>query len=86
MSFNNHDRAPFRLENDLMSQFYEAYKIFHNLANDKNRQLEFMLEPGTILTFDNWRVLHARASLKGYRQLCGGYHNREDFESRLRLI
>ena len=47
---------------------------------------EFMLEPGTILTFDNWRVLHARASLTGYRQLCGGYHNREDFESRLRLI
>jgi trimethyllysine dioxygenase len=86
VSFNNHDRAPFRLDNDLMSQFYEAYKIFHNLANDKSRQLEFMLEPGTILTFDNWRVLHARASLTGYRQLCGGYHNREDFESRLRLI
>ena len=86
VSFNNHDRAPFRLENDLMSQFYEAYKIFHNLANDKSRQFEFMLEPGTVLTFDNWRVLHARASLTGYRQLCGGYHNREDFESRLRLI
>ena len=86
VSFNNHDRAPFRLDNDLMIQFYEAYKIFHNLANDKSRQLEFMLEPGTILTFDNWRVLHARASLTGYRQLCGGYHNREDFESRLRII
>ena len=86
VSFNNHDRAPFRLDNDLMNQFYEAYKVFHNLANDKSRQFEFMLEPGTVLTFDNWRVLHARASLTGYRQLCGGYHNREDFESRLRLI
>ena len=86
VSFNNHDRAPFRLDNDLMSQFYVAYKIFHNLANEKRRQFEFMLEPGTVLTFDNWRMLHARASLTGYRQLCGGYHNREDFESRLRLI
>ncbi len=86
VSFNNHDRAPFRLDNDLMNQFYEAYKVFHNLANDKNRQFHFMLEPGTVLTFDNWRVLHARSSLTGYRQLCGGYHNREDFESRLRLI
>ena len=86
VSFNNHDRAPFRIDNKSMSQFYDAYKIFHNLANDKNRQYEFMLEPGKILTFDNWRVLHARASLTGYRQLCGGYHNREDFESRLRLI
>ncbi len=86
VSFNNHDRAPFRLDNDSMNQFYEAYKVFHNLANDKSRQFQFMLEPGTVLTFDNWRVLHARASLTGYRQLCGGYHNREDFESRLRLI
>jgi len=86
VSFNNHDRAPFRLENDLMIKFYDAYKIFHNLANDASRQFEFMLDPGKVLTFDNWRLLHARSSLTGYRQLCGGYHNREDFESKLRSI
>ena len=86
VSFNNHDRAPFRLENDQMNKFYSAYKIFHNLANDSSRQFEFMLDPGKVLTFDNWRLLHARSSLTGYRQLCGGYHNREDFESRLRSI
>jgi alpha-ketoglutarate-dependent taurine dioxygenase len=86
VSFNNHDRAPFRLDNDSMHQFYEAYKVFHNFANDKNRQFQFMLEPGKVLTFDNWRVLHARSALTGYRQLCGGYHNREDFECKLRLI
>jgi trimethyllysine dioxygenase len=86
VSFNNHDRAPFRLDNHLMSKFYEAYKVFHNLANDKSRQFQLMLEPGKVLTFDNWRMLHARSSLTGFRQLCGGYHNREDFESKLRLI
>jgi trimethyllysine dioxygenase len=86
VSFNNHDRAPFRLDNDSMNQFYEAYKVFHNFANDKSRQFQFMLEPGKVLTFDNWRVLHARSALTGYRQLCGGYHNREDFESKLRLM
>jgi trimethyllysine dioxygenase len=86
VSFNNHDRAPFRLDNESMKKFYQAYKVFHNFANDKNRQFQFMLEPGTVLTFDNWRVLHARSALTGYRQLCGGYHNREDFESKLRLI
>ena len=86
VSFNNHDRAPFRLENDQMSKFYKAYKIFHNLANDSSRQFEFMLNPGKVITFDNWRLLHARSSLTGYRQLCGGYHNREDFESKVRLI
>jgi len=86
VSFNNHDRAPFRLENNEMVRFYDAYGIFHNLANQTNRQFEFCLEPGTILTFDNWRLLHARSALTGYRQLCGGYHNREDFESRLRAL
>jgi trimethyllysine dioxygenase len=86
VSFNNHDRAPFRLENEKMVKFYDAYKIFHNLANDSSRQFEFMLDPGKVLTFDNWRLLHARSSLTGYRQLCGGYHNREDFESKLRSI
>ncbi len=86
VSFNNHDRAPFRLDNDLMTKFYDAYKIFHNLANDSSRQFEFMLDPGKVLTFDNWRLLHARSSLTGYRQLCGGYHNREDFESKLRSV
>ena len=69
-----------------MVRFYEAYGIFHNLANQKNRQFEFCLEPGIVRTFDNWRLLHARSALTGYRQLCGGYHNREDFESRLRGI
>jgi len=86
VSFNNHDRAPFRIENNEMARFYDAYGIFHNLANQTNRQFEFCLEPGTILTFDNWRLLHARSALTGYRQLCGGYHNREDFESRLRTL
>ena len=86
VSFNNHDRAPFRLENNEMVRFYDAYGIFHNLANQTNRQFEFCLEPGTVITFDNWRLLHARSALTGYRQLCGGYHNREDFESRLRAI
>jgi len=85
VSFNNHDRAPFRLEHDEMESFYEAYGIFHRLAHNKERHFEFLLEPGNILTFDNWRLLHGRAALTGYRQLCGGYHNREDFESRIRL-
>ena len=28
-----------------------------------NRQFEFCLEPGTVITFDNWRLLHARSAL-----------------------
>ena len=86
VSFNNHDRAPFRLLDDEMARFYEAYGTFHRLAHQPQRQFQYCLNPGTILTFDNWRLLHGRAALSGYRQLCGGYHNREDFESRLRSL
>jgi len=86
ISFNNHDRAPFRLQNDEMERFYEAYGIFHRLVHQTQRQLQYCLQPGTVLTFDNWRLLHGRSALTGYRQLCGGYHNREDFESRLRSV
>jgi trimethyllysine dioxygenase len=44
-----------------------------------------VLAPGEALLFDNWRVLHGRAAYTGHRRLCGGYVNREDVESRLRL-
>ena len=84
VSFNNHDRAPFRLPDNEMERFYRAYGIFYRLAHQQQRQFQYCLNPGTILTFDNWRLLHGRASLTGYRQLCGGYHNREDFESLVR--
>jgi len=47
-----------------MSQFYKAYKIFHNLANDSSRQFEFMLNPVKVLTFNNWWLLYAHLSLQ----------------------
>jgi trimethyllysine dioxygenase len=31
-------------------------------------------------------VLHGRAAFQGERRLCGAYLNREDFESRLRIL
>ena len=33
VSFNNYDRAEFRIENELMIKFYDAIKKFDNLAN-----------------------------------------------------
>jgi len=36
--------------------------------------------------FDNWRLLHARDAYVGYRRLAGSYHNKEDVESRLRVL
>ena len=86
VTFNNYDRAPFRLPDDEMGAFYQALRSFEELANSARLQWRHPLRPGEVLLFDNWRVLHGRAAYQGERRLCGCYLNREDFESRLRLL
>jgi trimethyllysine dioxygenase len=86
VSFNNADRAPFLLPADEMNSFYDAIRAFEMRANDHRMQWRRVLTPGSAMLFDNWRVLHGRTSYTGHRHLCGGYVNREDFESRLRMV
>jgi trimethyllysine dioxygenase len=85
VSFNNYDRAPFLLPEAEMVAFYDALRAFELIANDRAMQWRHVLAPGEALLFDNWRVLHGRTAYEGHRRLCGGYVNREDVESRLRV-
>mgnify|MGYP006369432219 CR=1 FL=1 len=85
VSFNNADRAPFLLPPQEMDAFYAALREFDALTNDARLQWRRVNPPGDAMLFDNWRVLHGRTAYTGHRHLCGGYVNREDFESRLRL-
>lgn len=84
--YNNHDRAPFILEADRMAAFYEALAAFHRRINDPAYQFRKRLEPGEMLIFDNWRALHGREAYEGFRRLAGAYLNKEDVESRLRVM
>ncbi|WP_374377997.1 trimethyllysine dioxygenase [Dongia sp.] len=86
VSFNNLDRAPFALEPGLMAKFQEAYATFARHANDRSLQYRRRLAPGSVVLFDNWRLLHARDAYSGYRRLAGAYLNKEDVESRLRVL
>ena len=81
VSFNNYDRAAFRLENDLMIKFYEAIKKFDMMANSEKFQWRYILKPGELLIFNNWRILHGRKAFKGSRKMSGCYINKEDFDS-----
>ncbi len=85
ISFNNYDRAPFRLPDADMAAFYDAIRTFDLLANDPDMQWRKVLAPGELIIFDNWRVLHGRSAFTGYRKMAGCYLNREDFESALRV-
>ncbi len=86
ISFNNYDRAPFRLPEAEMAAFYRAYGELNRRLNDRGNWLTVPLRPGTVLIFDNWRTLHGRMGYIGRRVFHGCYHNREDFESRLRVL
>ena len=86
VSFNNADRAPFLLPPDEMVAFYDAVRAFDELSNEHQLQWRHQLEPGEAMLFDNWRVMHGRASYQGGRKLCGAYLNHEDFESKIRLL
>jgi trimethyllysine dioxygenase len=86
IAYNNYDRAPFRLPTPRMNAFYKALKLFNQLINDPAYEISMRLAPGTALLFDNWRTLHGRRAYQGYRRLCGAYLNKEDFDSRLRVL
>jgi trimethyllysine dioxygenase len=86
VSYNNYDRAPFALPAARQTAFYQALGSFNALCNDASLQHRRRLLPGSVLLYDNWRVLHARDSYTGYRRLAGVYLNKEDVDSRLRFL
>ena len=86
VAYNNYDRAPFRLEGARMTEFYRALALWDRLVNAPEFEIAIKLKPGTVLLFDNWRTLHGRRAYTGFRRLCGAYLNKEDFDSRLRVL
>ena len=81
VSFNNYDRAAFRIDNESTLKFYEGIKKFDILANSEDYQWRYILKPGDLLIFNNWRILHGRGSFNGTRKMKGCYINKEDFDS-----
>lgn len=84
--YNNHDRAPFLIDADRMALFYKALKMLDSMVQDPAFMLRKRLGPGEMLIFDNWRTLHGREAYRGHRKLAGAYLNKEDVESRLRVL
>lgn len=86
--YNNDDRSTMTTWHDdsEMEDFYDALRAWEEVLIRPSEELWFPLKPGTPVIFDNWRVLHGRASFTGSnRRMCGGYINRDDYESRHRL-
>lgn len=86
VTFNNYDRSPFILPEQEMNAFYEAYALFSQHSMDQDNWLKIPLRPGTALIFDNWRCLHGRMGYSGRRNFFGCYHDKADYESRIRTL
>lgn len=84
--FNNYDRDVMQLGSQAMEALYKGIQRADMLFNDPTWQWRHTLQPGQALVFDNWRVLHGRTAYTGTRRLTGCYSNREDLESRWRML
>ncbi|KAI1130897.1 trimethyllysine dioxygenase [Nemania abortiva] len=83
--WNNDDRGILPVEGEYsVMQWYRAAAKWRGILTRKELEYRFQLVPGTVLIFDNGRVLHGRDAFTGVRRICGGYINRDDFISRWR--
>lgn len=71
---------------DDIPRFYEAIRRWHAIISSPENEFFYQLKPGQCLIFDNWRCFHSRTEFTGKRRMCGAYHNRDDFVSRLKLL
>ena len=67
-----------------MLQWYAAAKLWDEILRSKDFEIEFAMEPGMPVIFDNWRMLHGRRSVVAgsKRRVCGGYIAMDDFRAR----
>jgi gamma-butyrobetaine dioxygenase len=81
--------APLAAEPERFERLYSALRRFAELTRDPRFQIRLRLTAGTMSAFDNRRVLHGRAGFapnSGRRHFQGCYVEREEVESRIRVL
>jgi gamma-butyrobetaine dioxygenase len=87
--FNTRSAQPFRLRDDLVESYYDAYRRFGRLLEEPAYRIRFKLEPGDLFVVDNLRVLHGRTAYApegGERHLQGCYADRDGLRSTLAVL
>ncbi|HSA80391.1 MAG TPA: TauD/TfdA family dioxygenase [Geminicoccaceae bacterium] len=81
--------APLAAAPERFEPVYQALRRFGELTRDPRFQIRLKLTAGTMSAFDNRRVLHGRAAFapnSGRRHFQGCYIEREEVESRIRVL
>ena len=85
--YNRKAQLPFS-EQDLPKKqaFTTAFKQFESWVEEKSQQRKICLNPGEMVLWNNWRILHGGSAMNGNHHLAMCMANMEDFHSRLRII
>jgi gamma-butyrobetaine dioxygenase len=87
--YNTRSAQPFRLPEDVVGRYYEAYQRFGRMLESPDYRIRFKLDAGDLFIVDNQRVLHGRtgyAASGGERHLQGCYADRDGLRSRLAVL
>lgn len=87
--FHERSMAPLDIDPGQMGAYYRALIAFSKEINNPARALQFRLQPGQALVYDNQRVLHGRTAFgsdAGRRHLRLCTIDRDQFHSRLRRL
>lgn len=86
--YNTRSAAPFRLPEDAVEAYYDAYRAFGRMLEEERYRIQFKLDPGDLFIVDNLRVLHGRTgySEAGERHLQGCYADRDGLRSKLAVL
>jgi len=89
LKYNAHLADIFDMSEDIMHDFYLAYRDLMRRFKGSEYKIQLRLEAGDMAVFDNRRVMHGRSEFKpntGRRHLRGCYVDRSEFQSRLRVL
>jgi gamma-butyrobetaine dioxygenase len=85
--YNNRSAAPFDLPEEIVRDYYRAYRRFGRLLHDADALVGFKLAAGDLFIVDNQRVLHGRRGFgRGRRHLQGAYSDKDGLLSKLRVL
>ena len=87
--FSNQQRRTLSVPHDDVVPFFDAYRAFSKLVNDRDNQFHFRFTPGDALMFDNHRILHGRTSFEpatGLRHLQLASTDLDMVDSRVRIL
>jgi len=83
--FNIYDRSPLPPTHNI-KEFYESYAHFLEILEREEMYWTYHLQPGTVVIYNNWRMLHGRTSFTGKRLFGGCYISMTEFLSKARIL